>query len=90
MARLMAMVLRTRADRPARPQRFEAGETWRAEASRRGLRPAQVWRSPPRPSTTVGSLGGERVLPHQLWAELNHVFHLLCANRQHRPERCVP
>ena len=39
MARLMAMVLRTRADRPARY--YETGEIWRAEASRHGLRPAQ-------------------------------------------------
>ena len=99
MARLLAMVLRTRADRPASPQRFEGadplscasdgcrpagsalqtgpraaavkhpnwsaarahgpllyetGTTWRAEASRRGLRPAQAWRSPPRPTNYCG------------------------------------
>ena len=105
MARLLAMVLRTRADRPASPQRFEGadplscasdgcrpagsalqtgpraaavkhpnwsaarahgpllyetGTTWRAEASRpgsrRGLRPAQAWRSPPRPTNYCGLL----------------------------------
>ena len=97
MARLLAMVLRMRADRPASPQRFEGadplscasdccrpagsalqtgpraaavehpswsvarahryyetGTTWRAEASRRGLRPAQAWRSPPRPTNYCG------------------------------------
>ena len=103
MARLLAMVLRTRADRPASPQRFEGADplscasdgcrpagsalqtgpraaavkhpNWSAARARGpllrnreglarrsiaawpgGLRPAQAWRSPPRPTNYCGLL----------------------------------
>ena len=142
MARLLAMVLRTRADRPASPQRFEGADPLSCasdccrpagSALQTGPRAAAVkhpnWSTArahgpllrdrddlarrsiaawppagtgvavfPSPYELLWALGGERVLPRQLWwrwgpglgpachgrepREEPRRFHLLCANRQ--------